>query len=117
MLRFLVDENVPVQIGHLLRGQGHDVLIVCESAFVRATDPEIWAIAVRQKRIVVTHDKDFPIHGAVGLPSGVILIRPRDSRPGAIEALFREFWARVSPAELLGRVVSVQPGRYRTRRL
>jgi predicted nuclease of predicted toxin-antitoxin system len=63
LLRFLVDENLPVEIGHFLRSLGHDALIVRRSPLVRASDQVLWACAVREGRVIVTRDKDFPLRG------------------------------------------------------
>ena len=38
LLRFLVDENVPVDIGLFLESAGHDVLIVRRSSLVGSSD-------------------------------------------------------------------------------
>jgi predicted nuclease of predicted toxin-antitoxin system len=59
-LRFLVDENLPGAVAELLRADGHDVLAVAPSAFRSADDTELWALAARERRVVVTRDLGFP---------------------------------------------------------
>ncbi len=116
-MRFLLDENVPIPVGRFLQEQGYDVLIVRHSPLTGSSDEELWRQAVQDQRVIVTHDRHFPLQGRIGLPAGVILIRPYDNRPAAIESLFRGFWSAVSPEEIEGRVISVRAGRYRIHRL
>lgn len=116
-MRFLVDENVPSSIGHFLRQTGHDTLIIRESHLRGSSDAALWELAVLEQRVVVTHDRDFPLQGMRGVPAGVILIRPHDNRPASILALFEAFWSAVREDDVLNHVVSVQPGRYRSRSL
>ena len=117
MLRFLVDENVPVEIGLLLGSAGHDVLIVRRSPLVGSSDRVLWARAVQDERIVVTRNHDFPLVGVVGKPGGIVLLRPVSNKPSAVVELFRDFWAEADPGSLLGRIVVVQPARVRSRAL
>lgn len=114
-MRFLVDENLPRHIGYFLQSQGYDALIVRDSNYVGASDRELWTIAVEEKRILVTQDRDFPLQGMEGLPVAVILIRPRDNRPAAIQSQFERFWASVAKDDLEGYVFSVEVSRYRRR--
>jgi predicted nuclease of predicted toxin-antitoxin system len=115
LLRFLVDENLPVEIGLLLRDLGHDVLIVRRSPLVQASDPVLWACAVRERRVIVTRDKDFPLRGVRGKPVGVILLRAHDPRRKAIVSLFQEHWSRLSARDVVGHIVVMAPGHLRRR--
>lgn len=88
-MRFLVDENVPRSIGLYLRTMGEDVMLVHDSSLIGSNDKELWKVAVDEQRIIITHDKDFPIPNAVGLPAGVILIRTHNQRPSHIINMFK----------------------------
>jgi len=90
-------------------------VVVRESPLAGSTDEQLWSRAVDEHRIIVTHDQDFPLRSRKDVPAGLILLRPHDCRPSAIDSLFRSFWALISPAELEGQIVSVQPGRFRKR--
>ena len=78
-MRFLVDECVISAITQYLRNDGHDVLAVAEIT-PRAEDTDILSWAVREKRIVVTNDKDFGelVFRSGQTHQGVILFRLRD---------------------------------------
>lgn len=57
-MRFIVDESTGMAVVGHLRGAGHDVLAVGES-MPKASDRQILARAVSEKRILITNDKDF----------------------------------------------------------
>ena len=57
-MRFLADESCDFAIVHALRANGYDVLAVSEIT-PRAEDSEVIRLAVREKRILLTEDKDF----------------------------------------------------------
>jgi Uncharacterized protein conserved in bacteria len=117
LLRFLIDENVPVEIGLFLDSAGHDVLIVRRSPLVGSSDRVLWARAVKDERIIVTRNHDFPLVGVIEKPSGIILLRPVSNKPSVVIGLFRDFWANADPGSLPGHIVVVQPGRVRSRAL
>jgi predicted nuclease of predicted toxin-antitoxin system len=117
LLRFLVDENVPVEIGIILESAGHDTLIVRRSPLVGSSDRVLWARAVKDERIIVTRNHDFPLVGVVGKPGGIVLLRPVSNKPSAVVGLFRNFWAEADPRSLPGHIVVLQPGRVRSRAL
>ena len=76
-MRFILDENVPGTVIAGLRAQGHDVLSVKESLRGQADDT-ILARGQTERRIVVTHDKDFAelaYRRLLPADCGVILLR------------------------------------------
>jgi len=100
-LRILANENVTRTVIADLREKGHDVLSVKES-LRGEKDDRLLAHAQTEKRIVLTHDKDFgELAFRIGLPSecGVILLRLSGSDPDsdnqrALEAIeSRSDWA------------------------
>src|SRR3954470_17649233 len=58
MLRLLANENVPGDAIIALRGKGHDVQWIRESAR-GITDEEVLSLALAQQRLLITFDKDF----------------------------------------------------------
>jgi predicted nuclease of predicted toxin-antitoxin system len=57
-MRFLVDECCDFAVVKALQTAGYDVMCVSD-IMPRADDSEVIELAVREKRIVVTEDKDF----------------------------------------------------------
>jgi predicted nuclease of predicted toxin-antitoxin system len=84
-MHLIANENISSTVIRELRKRGHDVLSVKE--LMRSEkDPSILARAQSEKRVVLTHDKDFgELAFRCGLPAqcGVILLRlSGDSREG-----------------------------------
>src|SRR6266702_1918789 len=75
MLRFLADESCDFAAVRALRTEGFDVLSVAEAS-AGADDERVIALALDDRRILVTEDKDFGRLGfAAGSKSlGVVLI-------------------------------------------
>jgi predicted nuclease of predicted toxin-antitoxin system len=84
-MRWLLDENVATTVIHRLREQGHDVLSVKES--MRSEEDEIiLARAQAERRILVTHDKDFgelTFRFGLSATCGVVLFRLAGSNSDA----------------------------------
>ncbi len=51
--------GVDVRVVHWLRSQGHDAAHLRERAMQRASDAEIFRVALAEERIVLTFDLDF----------------------------------------------------------
>lgn len=69
MLRFLTDENVSLSVKKALRQAKFSVKDIKEEKMFGVSDKEIMALAKKERRIIITHDKDF-------------LDYPRDSHRG-----------------------------------
>lgn len=112
---FLVDENLPVDLAALIRSQGHRAIAVVETDRCGLKDAEIWDWAAREGAVLVTLDLDFPLRERRPAPQAVVLLRPRGQAPSAILALWSEFAVTAHFGRLRGKVVSVRPGRARSR--
>jgi predicted nuclease of predicted toxin-antitoxin system len=81
-LKLLLNENLGRSTAESLRRQGHDVVWIGEG-FAGTQDSAVMAKAERERRVLVTKDKDF---GELAFKnrrahSGVILLRLDDERP------------------------------------
>lgn len=76
MLRFLADESCDFAVVRALRSAGYDVLAVAEDAR-GATDERVIALALAERRILLTEDKDFGqlVFASAKATGGVIFIR------------------------------------------
>jgi predicted nuclease of predicted toxin-antitoxin system len=115
-MRFLADENCDFAVVRKLRDAEHDVVAVAEVA-LGAADDEVINFARREKRVLITEDKDFGqlVFAAAKSASGVILIRfPAPARsilPQAILDLVNS-----EQEGLFGSFVVLQPSRIRITR-
>lgn len=112
-MRFLADESCDFAVVRALREAGHDVIAVADSARSLA-DEIILALAIRERRILLTEDKDFGqwVFAERRATGGVIFLRyppaARRVMSSAVVQLVERYGKR-----LFGCFVVVQPGRVR----
>jgi len=85
-MRFLVDQNVPLDVVDRLRAEGHDVSWA-QTDYPGADDEVLLEIAQNEERIVITFDTDFgtlAFHRNLPASSGVILFRLTLISPTAV---------------------------------
>jgi predicted nuclease of predicted toxin-antitoxin system len=116
-MRFLANENFPGAAVAALEAAGNDVVWV-RTAGPGISDPEVLAWAARDRRVLITFDKDFgELAKASALPEecGVNLLRipmprPRDAGQQLARLIMsRDDWA--------GHFSVAETGRIRMRRL
>lgn len=116
-MRLLADECCDAALVTALRKEGHDTIYVAESA-AGSTDRDVLALALRQRRILLTEDKDFgDLVVRMGMPAhGLILLRLKT--PSANEKAAKLLSGpRKVGAESAGHYTIVQQDRVRSRPL
>jgi len=112
-MRFLADESCDYAVVRSLRTAGHDVLAVCELS-PGIEDLEVMEQALREKRILLTEDKDFGqlVFSAWQDTFGVIFLR---YPPSVRQRISKELVTLVKRygEKLVGCFIVVQPGRVR----
>lgn len=116
MMRILADENIDRPIVHWLREQGHEVAEVVALA-PGASDEEVVGISRREKRILMTFDRDIGrfVLSSDDVHPGVIYLRLRGNGP-QLWARFRQVWPDVEHVAP-GRFVTVRNRQIRRRPL
>jgi len=115
-LRFLADESCDFSVVRVLRSNGYDVLAISE-IMTRSRDDDLIAQAARERRILITEDKDFGwlVFVSQADSAGVILIRfPASARPTLAETVSR--LVAEQGASLFAAFVVVQPNHIRISR-
>lgn len=76
-MRFVLDQSTDARLGDYLRAADHDVTRVGHEYPGGLPDDEVLTIACRERRILITDDRDFgELVFRLGLPhSGVIFLR------------------------------------------
>jgi predicted nuclease of predicted toxin-antitoxin system len=112
-MRFLADESCDFRVVRALRNAGYDVTAVIELA-PGADDAAIIDMAVRERRIFLTEDRDFGqlVYAAAAPTAGVILLRFPAAARTTLPALVVDLVARYGE-KLSLRFVVLQPGRIR----
>jgi predicted nuclease of predicted toxin-antitoxin system len=116
-MNFLANENFPLDAVEILRNAGHDVAWVRTDAPGLA-DPQVLAWAMRDRRVLLTFDKDFgdlAIHAGLPADCGIVLFRLPDASSADIAAaVLAAIQARTDWA---GHFSVVERGRIRMRPL
>lgn len=75
-LRFLFDENIPRDLGLVVREEGHDVAFLIDFS-PGIPDEEVLERATSERRVLVTEDSDFGrlVFGDGLAAIGIVLIR------------------------------------------
>ncbi len=80
-MKFLVDEDVPVEVARSLQQAGHETALVAEVLGIRTDDVDIWHHAVRSGCIVVTCNRqDFLELAGTAPETGLIILNRRRTR-------------------------------------
>lgn len=66
-IRFHLDEHVPIAVAAGLQSHGIDVATASEAGLLSADDLEHMAFALRESRVILTHDRHFLQHAAAGV--------------------------------------------------
>ncbi len=117
-MRFLTDENLFVPIVTGLRERGHDVFSVIEHGEVGISDEEIFRMAVRENRVIVTMDKHFS--NMLRFPSeqcgGIIVVRLYKIRVDKTTRLFFVFFDQLHEAQIERNLIIITRKKLRIRR-
>lgn len=103
-MRFKVDENMPDEVAVLLREKGHDAVTVLDQRMGGKPDDVVAVVCRREKRVVVTLDKDFgdirayPPHEYAGL----IVFRVEDQQKKRLLALMNHVVSRLATEPIQG---------------
>jgi len=76
-MKLLLDADIPRSFLAALKNKGYDVIDVRDLSKAALKDEEIFAIACKQKRVLITRDTDFTniLHYPPQKSSGIIVLR------------------------------------------
>ena len=113
---FVADENIDSAIIRRLRGAGHDVLWIAESA-PGSSDDQVLTIAEQQARVLITGDTDFGefVFRQGRASAGILLVRLAGLPPERKASIVAEVVSKHT-TELPGAFSVVVPGHVRIRR-
>jgi predicted nuclease of predicted toxin-antitoxin system len=116
-MRFLANENFPLDTVDALRNAGHDVAWVRTDA-PGSSDPQVLQRAVAEARVLLTQDKDFgELAYQAGLPSACGIVLFRLPAPSSSVLARWVVTAIESRTDWAGKFAVVEPGRIRMRPL
>jgi predicted nuclease of predicted toxin-antitoxin system len=118
-MRFLVDNALSPYVAEGLRKAGYDAVHVRERGMAASSDEEIFELAAREGRIILSADTDFGtllVFRQAAKPS-VVIFRQSDKRPPKLLALFLANLLTVAEALEQGAVVVFRDRHIRVRQL
>lgn len=116
--KLLTDENIHPDVVRFLEEQGHDVLDVKRDGLVGSSDLELVQRALAERRVIVTHDRDFGRLVFVSGESiwGILYLRPGHHDPAFTLSTLRAVRAQhLVPEVPFTLVVERQGGRVKIR--
>jgi len=118
-LRFLLNMNLPRELGRRLSSSGHACRHAGDVGLSAAADERIVAEAKRTREVIITHDLDY---GTILAFSGedapsVIIIRMAKSHPDRLLARLSAVLPEVERALAQGAIVVLEDAAARVRRL
>ena len=118
-LKFLVDACVDVRLARWLRDQGHDARHLHDEGLHKLPDETIFAKAIAEGCVVITHDLDFGEIAALtrGHKTGVIVFRLHNPRIARLTERLSAILPDCVTALRDGAVVIVEDSRHRVRTL
>ena len=114
-LKFLVDECTGILVSQKLKELKYDSISVIE-CMKGAQDEEILRLAVKERRVIVTNDKDFGRLAGFFKPPGIILLRLKDESI-ANKVRIVSFVVSSYGDSILGNILVVSEKKIRTRKI
>lgn len=118
-MRILVDMNVSIRVAEALRDQGHDVAHLREQSLSRLSDPEVFAKAWEESRVILTGDLGFGeiVAASAGHLVSVVFLRLNTMAASHVIERLDATLARFEQALEDGAIVTVEEARVRVRPL
>ncbi|GAB6909952.1 conserved hypothetical protein [Desulfosarcina cetonica] len=116
-MKFKIDENLPVDVAHLLRQSGYNSMTVLDQDLGGSADSTIASICQQEKRILVTLDTDFADIRAYppGEYYGIIVLRLTHHDKPYIMQVFSRLVKKLQIEPLNGCLWIVEENRIRIR--
>ena len=108
-MKFVIDENVSFAVVEFLRGNGHEVIAISETATSGIADSSVFDLARSEPAILVTRDRHFtnPIRFPATDTTGIIYIRRGNLTSEQEVSIIRAFLLSHKPSEYHGKLVTL----------
>jgi predicted nuclease of predicted toxin-antitoxin system len=118
-MKFLLNMNLPRQLGKLLTGKGHACRHVGDIGMARASDSEIVTAARHSHETIITHDLDYGgllAFSGEDVPS-VIIFRLRSTQTENLFNRLMSVWIEIEGSLAEGAIAILEDSLLRIRRL
>lgn len=117
-MKFIADENIYKPIIDYLRVERHNVFSIAESEYSGSKDEEIYNLACRQKRIIITMDKDFS--RILNFPpqncGGIIIVKIYRQKVDETLKIFKKHFRKLEEKDIKRNLVIISPESLRIRK-
>jgi predicted nuclease of predicted toxin-antitoxin system len=117
-MKVKLDENVPLDCVDAVAAHGHDVSTIVDQSMIGWTDDAIWPRVQQEERFFITQDRGFADlrRYPPGTHHGILLLRPRKTRPKEIAAFIQRVLSTLHLDGLDGCTAGADPHGVRIRR-
>jgi len=117
-MKFIADENIYKPIIDYLREKKHNVLSVVESGHSGSSDDEVYKLACRQKRIIITMDKDFSriFDFSPQNCGGIIIVKIYKRKIDETLRIFKKYFEKLKEKDIKKNLVIISPESLRIRK-
>jgi len=100
LMRFLIDAQLPTALARWIDAQdGHNALHVRDIGLSRATDEQIWEVALRDHNVIISKDEDFVMLRSVrsvrSVGPQIVWVRIPNCRKNALLLGFSCLWPQL----------------------
>ncbi|GMT48079.1 MAG: hypothetical protein IEMM0007_1645 [bacterium] len=112
------DENLFEPIIDYLKGLGHDVLSIRDSGLSGIPDDEVYQLACKDTRVIITMDKDFSrmFRFPPERCGGIVVVKIYKRTVKETLVIFRKYYKHIKEEDLRGNLVVITPEGVRIRR-
>lgn len=117
-MKFLANENLFEPIIEHLRSLGHDVLSIREAGLSGISDDEVYQLACKDRRVVITMDKDFAriFRFPPEKCGGIIVVKIYKRKVEDTLKIFRKFFEKIKEEEIKRNQIVITPEGIRIKR-
>jgi predicted nuclease of predicted toxin-antitoxin system len=117
-MKIFANENLFEPIIEFLRHLGHDVLSIRDTGLSGISDDEVYELACKEKRVIITMDKDFSRMFLFPPKKcgGIIVVKIYKRTVDETLELFKEFYSSIKEEDVIENLVIITPAGVKIRR-
>ncbi|MFV1951849.1 MAG: DUF5615 family PIN-like protein [Nitrospinota bacterium] len=117
-MKFFANENLFEPIIDYLRGLGYDLLSIRDSGLSGISDDEVYQLACKDKRVIITMDKDFSriFRFPPEKCGGIIVVKIYKRTVDETLGMFKNFYKSIEEKDVIENLVIITPEGVRIKR-
>ncbi len=117
-MKMFANENLFDPIIDYMRSLGHDVLSIREAGLCGISDDEVYQLACKEKRVIITMDKDFSrmFRFPPGPCGGIIVVKIYRRTVDETFKMFKKYYKSIKEEDIRENLIIITPEGVRIRR-